>query len=262
MTNSQISEKHTILRCIIGSTLYGTANEDSDVDEMGVCIEPIENTIGFTEFEQDIHQSRTETGVMITESKVYSLRKFLRLALAGNPDVTPLFFVPAKFCTVSHAVGRQLQDLYPQVLSRLAGSRFLGYMTSQRQRMLGEQGQKRTNRPELIEKYGYDTKYAMQLLRLGIQGLELLTTGYLILPMQDKDREYLLDVRNGKFTINSILQRAGGLERLLKDSIDTSPLPKEPNTALIEDWMVQRYWEMWKANRLVADLQPRTDVIQ
>jgi uncharacterized protein len=34
-----------------------------------------------------------------------------------------------------------------------------------------------TNRPELVAVHGYDTKYAMHALRLGLQGIELLTTG-------------------------------------------------------------------------------------
>jgi len=46
--------------------------------------------------------------------------------------------------------------------------------------------------------YGFDTKYAMHMLRLGFQGVELLTTGRLSLPMREPERSYLLDVRRGR----------------------------------------------------------------
>ena len=46
--------------------------------------------------------------------------------------------------------------------------------------------------------YGFDTKYAMHMLRLGFQGVELLTTGRLSLPMREPERSFLLDVRRGK----------------------------------------------------------------
>ena len=42
--------------------------------------------------------------------------------------------------------------------------------------MTGQAGA-HTNRPELVAAHGYDTKYAMHALRLGLQGIELLTTG-------------------------------------------------------------------------------------
>ena len=46
------------------------------------------------------------------------------------------------------------------------------------------------NRPELIERFGYDTKYAMHALRLGFQGTEISTEARLSLPMQDHHRAY------------------------------------------------------------------------
>src|SRR5688572_31106775 len=45
----------------------------------------------------------------------------------------------------------------------------------------------RSHRPELEEMYGFDTKYAMHMLRLGFQGVELLTTGRLNLPMRSEE---------------------------------------------------------------------------
>jgi len=52
-------------------------------------------------------------------------------------------------------------------------------LQAQKQRLTGERGQKRIHRPELEEMYGFDTKCAMHMLRLGFQGVELLTTGRL-----------------------------------------------------------------------------------
>ena len=51
--------------------------------------------------------------------------------------------------------------------------------------MTGEPGA-HTNRPELVAVHGYDTKYAMHALRLGLQGVELLTTGRITLPVPDR----------------------------------------------------------------------------
>jgi hypothetical protein len=58
----------------------------------------------------------------------------------------------------------------------------------QRQRLVGERGQRDVNRVELIERFGYDTKYAMHMLRLGHQGVEFLESGRLTLPIRDPVR--------------------------------------------------------------------------
>ena len=261
-TSEEIARYYTILRVVVGSKLYGTDNAESDVDEMGVFVEPIEYVAGFSEIEQHIAQKRDAAGVMITESKIYSLRKFLRLALDGNPDVTPVLFVPESLHTVSRPLGTQMQALYPHIVSRKSGVKFLGYMESQRQRMLGERGQKKVNRPELLAKYGFDTKYAMQLLRLGINGVELLTTGRLQFPMTSKDRTSLKDVRGGRVSLNDILQQAGDLARQLKDAIDVSPLPAEGNRALVEDWMVTTYYRQWRDDLFRMEIDDRVAGIQ
>jgi hypothetical protein len=50
--------------------------------------------------------------------------------------------------------------------------------------MLSHEGKGRdVTRPELVEKHGYDTKFAAHMVRLGYQGVELLETGRFTLPL-------------------------------------------------------------------------------
>lgn len=250
----EMALKNTVIRVLNGSEAYGlNLGTSSDRDEMGVCVESLDAFGGFSEFEQYIHRTATErTGVSDQKSEagdldlvVYGLRKFLRLATQGNPSVLTLLYMQPEDCLQLTAVGRELQAMAPYIVSRQAGKRFLGYMESQRQRLLGERGQKKTNRPELEEKYGYDTKYAMHIVRLGLQGVELLSTGKITLPMTGEDRAFCLGIRTGKVTLDECLNRAGELERELKDLLDSSPLPEQPDLKLIQNWMLHMYWEQW-----------------
>lgn len=253
-THRVMAEKATIIRAVVGSTAHGLNLEGTDDrDEMGVCIESLESFGGFSEFEQYIYRSAAEReGKHDAPSQagdldliIYSLKKFLRLAMQGNPTVLNLLFV--KDCVAVDSRGRQLQDMSPHIISRVAGKRYLGYMESQRQRLLGERGQKKVNRPELEEKYGFDTKYAMHILRLGFQGVELLTTGRISLPMRESERVFVRAVREGQVPLHDVLQKAGDLERELKDLLDTSTLAEEPNRELVQDWMLNMYWQTWKS---------------
>jgi uncharacterized protein len=255
-----------ILMAPVGSTVHGlNLPGTDDLDLMGVCVENIDDAMGFSPFEQHIHRTAAEREGKVdaksqpgdTDLVVYSLRKYLRLALHGNPTILNLLYVPHNQCTVRPSLGAQLQELAPSIISRKAGRRYLGYLESQRQRLMGERGQKRSNRPELEALHGYDTKYAMQMLRLGFQGVELLSTGTISLPMPEPSRTYLMMVRRGEVPLEDVLQATGDKERELKDLLDTSPLSEEPNNALVEKWMLDVYFQNWKAREPLEELWRR-----
>lgn len=267
MTHDEVKanvERWTILRVPAGSNLHGLhLPGKDDRDETGVCIEPMDAAMGFTEFEQYIYRTATErTGKHDEPSQpgdldltIYGLRKFLRLAMQGNPQLIQMLFVPRELCVYRNSLGADLQALAPLIISRQAGKRYLGYLEAQRMRLLGERGQKKVNRPELEERFGFDTKYAMHILRLGFQGVELMTTGKLTLPMPEEHRAFVYATRCGEVPLQDALTKAGELERQIKDLLDDAPIPAEPARDAIEAWMIDRYFEMWKAQRVLIELQ-------
>ena len=255
-TTHEMAVQQTILRGLVGSTVHGLNVEDAieDRDEMGVCVEDVEHVVGFQRFEQVVYRTaairegranaRSRAGDL--DLVIYSLKKYLRLALNGNPTILILLFVRPEDCIIRTETGQALQDLAPKIVSRRAGHAFLGYLQAQRQRLTGERGQKNVNRPELVEKYGFDTKYAMHMLRLGYQGVELMETGRMSLPMREPERTWLRGVREGSTTLEECLRRATELEERLRTLLETSPLPERPDRAAVEPWMVGVYMERWR----------------
>jgi len=243
-----------ILYAVVGSKLCGLDTPESDTDEMGVCIEPLKHAYGLdAPFEQFV---RTGPDVVRDgpDLQIYGLRKFLRLALSGNPTIMTLLFAPQSHVLSGDARGFQLQEMAPRIVSKLAGKAFLGYMQAQRQRLTGERGQKGVNRPELVALHGYDTKYAMHVVRLGFQGVELMETGRLQLPMPEPSRTICRQLRAGCFDYQTVLTRAGELEAKLKDLIDGgSPLPEQPDREAVQTWMLRLYFRQWSAERSLED---------
>jgi len=278
----QEAESLTILRGTVGSVVSGLSiAEVPDRDEMAICIEPLSEAMGLgAPFEQLVYRSASErTGQHDAPSEggdldltIYSLRKYLRLALKGNPTVLTLLFLSLEKgqLSVQDARGSNLQALRPYIISRQAGKAFLGYLQAQRQRMLGERGNGGHGKPrgELTEKYGFDTKFAMHMLRLGFQGVELLETGSLSFPMKQPSRDYLIGVRRGEASIQDCLTKAGELEAHLKDLLDSSPLQAEPVVEPVEEFMLRTYFYAWSSRRahdqwpdptLFWAASPRTD---
>lgn len=252
---------HVLLKCEVGSGAHGVSIKGTDDrDEMGVCLEPLDEAFGLGRtFEQHIYRSAVEReGYEGAPSQpgdldltVYSLRKWCRLALNGNPTVLALLFAPIveqNELSIIRGSGQSLRANAHLFASRRAGERFLGYLQSQRQRLLGERGQKNVNRKDLVDKFGFDTKYAGHMLRLGYQGVEYLETGKLQLPMRDWERNKVISVRLGEVSLQDVLTETGDVERQLKDLLTTSVLPAEPETAKVEEWMLDLYQWWWYLN--------------
>lgn len=250
MTDREIAEHHTILRAVVGSNVHGLArNGQDDRDEMGVCLEPPECVIGLRRFEQWTHRTQPDgvrSGPGDLDVTIYSLRKWVRLALAGNPTVLILLYVPEASLVKASWYADELRALAPAFASKVAGQAFLGYLEAQRRRMTGEQGRKGTNRPELVAAYGYDTKYAMHALRLGLQGCEYLWTGRLTLPMSEHDRGMLMEVREGLVPLQEVAERIASIQEQLRQLLETSPLPPEPDRDRVEAFLLETYMTYWR----------------
>ena len=253
-----MAEASTILRCRVGSQAYGLSTEASDLDEKGVCVEPFETYCTLSgKFENYEYRSAAErTGKSDAPSEVgdldltiYSLEKFLRLATYGNPNIVELLFISGDSILEATQAGADLRDLYPAIISRQCGRRYLGYMEAQKQRLLGERGQMRVTRTDLIEAHGFDTKFASHMLRLGFQGVELLETGKLVLPLEGEVRDTLLAVKTGKWSLNEALQLAGDLETKVKDLIKDGPIRDQPDLATVEKFMRATYLATWETTR-------------
>lgn len=241
--------QNEILRCVVGSTLCGTdlpPSDDpdartSDVDQMGIVLETPDQLLGFSKpFEQHTHSE--------TDLTSFGLRKFLNLALKGNPTVLALFFVPTTPDRTLHTtpLAQQVQSLYPYMYSQQAGKAFLGYAQEQRDRLLGIKGQKRSGatRSDLVNAYGFDTKYAMHIIRLGIQGIEYLTSGRLTFPLPTEQRDLLLNIRTGRLTLEEVVEIADAIEGNLKFLIPNAP--PEPNRQRVEEFLLDTYLTQWK----------------
>lgn len=253
-----VVESTTILRGIVGSTVHGLHQGDQDDrDEMAIFLEPPEFLIGLRRarsgrslgpFEHYVERTQPEgarSGPGDLDLVAYGLRKWLRLATAGNPTVLLLLFSSEDSLIVCTEQGAALRELAPSIVSRKAGPHFVGYMRTQKERLIGTRGQRRVNRPELIEAHGFDTKYAMHVARLGYQGIELLTAGRLTLPMPEPERSRVMAIRRGEIPLADAIAEMDVIERRLRTAVDESPLPDEPDYEHVDAFLVDSYRTSW-----------------
>ena len=243
----QVAIDGLILRGLVGSTVHGLSNPGTDDrDEMGVCIEPPEYVVGLREFDHFVFRTQPEgvpSGPGDLDLTVYGLRRFCRLALKGSPTVLLLFFIEGEHLLARTAAGERLQELAPAFLSKRTGRAFLGYLGAQRRSLLGERHATRTR--ELSVEHGYDTKYAMHALRIAVQGIELLQTGRISLPVREPDRARLRAVRSGRVPLDEVVARLDDLTARLERLTAESDLPPSGDRERVDAFLVEAYREAW-----------------
>lgn len=98
-------------------------------------------------------------------------------------------------------------------------------------------------RLDLIQKFGYDCKFASHLLRLLDEGLQLLTEGTLTFPLPNNN--LIRDVKLGKYTLDQVLKMAEEKEKLVEQAYLLSPLPNTPNLTSIDQVQIDMLKEYW-----------------
>jgi hypothetical protein len=254
MTTQQVVTDNQILQVIVGSQLTGTNVETSDKDFMSIYVENKENVYGMAPSMDHLSVRTQPEGVRSgpddTDNLAYSLRKYLSLATGGNPSILMLLFAPRDMIVVDSAIGHELRDTRDAFLSQEAVKKFLGFMHAQHERMLGRGKQNRVpNRPELIEKYGYDTKYASHALRLAIQGYQLAKDGQIYLPMQPRDINLILDIRGGEVTKDRVSSLVSDYEWETQNLLNTNstvlrPKPDYETISEFSIWAHEFFWDM------------------
>ncbi|MDE2106293.1 MAG: nucleotidyltransferase domain-containing protein [Patescibacteria group bacterium] len=239
---------HLIQTFVGGSALHGVKVEgNDDLDLYGVFIEHPHLALGIKRFEDFVTSTapntrkNTNADVDVT---CYSLRKWASLAANGNPTILQFLFVP----TVAAAwAWKEIVSNSHLFLARSHAERYMGYASAQLLRMLGRKGNGRHGqRPELEAAHGYDTKAAMHLLRLLYEGIELMKYEHITLLRPESERQYLLSVREGKYSMEAVQEKAEELFSRLKEARDqATSLPLKTSEKAISKLLAKVYLEAW-----------------
>lgn len=249
MNEQQIAQENLIYKVQNGSHLYGTTIETSDTDFVGIFIPPKEYVLGIKRCDQVEYStklSKTKRNQKEdTDYTVYSLLKFIHLAMNNNPNIIELLYAPVN-CIIHRTVYSDILLAHRnEFLSKKAYHTFKGYAYAQRNKLMVKK-ENMTGRTELVEKYGYDTKFASHLIRLLMECHQILVEGTIILPLPQNN--YIRDIKLGEYTLDDIFVKAEELEKLVDLAYTTSTLQNRCNEEKINKLQINLLEYYWKNN--------------
>src|SRR2546430_426940 len=171
---------------------------------------------------------------------LYTLMKWAWLAAKGNPSALHFLFAPLEFTTETWDQCMARPEIF---LAKGHVKPFLGFADDQLKRLLGQKGQKNIHRAELEEQHGYDTKYAMHVIRLYGEAKELMEHGRITLPRPNRDE--LIEIRKGKYSLSEIRQMGTQLEAEALAAEATSPLPDTVDRDAISGLLAEVHLRFW-----------------
>jgi len=238
MNEKDIAENNLIFKGYAGSIAYGTNHQDSDMDVRGITIFPKEYYYGLLRFDQ--YENKEEDIV------IYNIKKFFELAVGCNPNIIELLFLPENCVLYTTDYWKMILVNKGLFLSKKVYYTCCGYSFAQLQKLKRPEINITGKRLELIQKYGYDVKFAEHCIRLLYEGIELLNDCNLILP--GFYNKQLLDIRRGVFKLEEVFKEAERLQKLIDEAYIKTKLPYTWDRDEVSDLLVKVIEEYWYNN--------------
>jgi predicted nucleotidyltransferase len=232
---------------ITGSEAYGVSSGGSDLDIAGFCIPRKQDVFphlkgeipGFgrqiKRFEawQQHHIDDPESGKQY-DFCIYSIVKFFSLCMENNPNMVDILFAPQRCVLHCTRIGSMVRERRHIFLHKGGWHKFKGYAYSQQHKMDIKNPQGK--RKEVVEKHGFDVKFAYHTVRLLLEIEQILSEQTLDL---ERNREVLKAIRRGEWAADQIRRFFQDKEVQLERLYHESPLPYKPDEEEIKSLLLE-----------------------
>jgi len=233
---------------ITGSVAYGVSSDTSDMDVVGYCIPRKEDVfphlrgeiLGFgnqvQRFEQwQQHHVLDKSSKQEYDFTIYSIVKYFQLAMDNNPNILDVLFVPNRCVLYCSPVAQMVRDNRKLFLHKGSHHKFRGYAYSQLHKIGTKTNSSNPKRQESIEKYGYDVKFAYHVVRLALEGEQILMEHDLDV---ERHREVLKSIRRGEWTEEKLRKWFDEKEKHLEELYTKSDLRNTPDEPAIKELLL------------------------
>lgn len=234
---------------VMGSQAYAVAEDDSDMDVYGWCI-PSRDMVfphlrgeipgfgtqiqRFEQFQQH-HINEKDYGKEY-DLNIYSVIKYFQLVMGNNPNMIDSLFTHQQCVIKSTKISDHVRDNRKIFLCKKAWHTFKGYAYQQMHKMRIKNPDPSSKRYEMIQKYGYDVKFAYHVVRLLNEVEQILVEHDLDL---HRNNDQLKAIRRGEWTIDQIEAYFFSKEKSLEETYAKSTLRHSPDEPAIKKILLE-----------------------
>ncbi len=231
-----------LFKTIVGSNLYGLARPDSDIDYRGFGMPGVSEIIGLKRQEQDESKSIAKN----TEGTIFSFNKYMWLLMKGNPTVFEIAFADKQFHIETDQLGMEVCEFARKnMVSQHVTKPYFAYFKAQRHEL---NHTKRTGkRFDLVQKYGYDTKFASHAVRLGYQYIDIATHGVFNPTLQGHQQSQCFAIKSGLVTLAEVNDILDDVDMKMINARENTKIPLEVNREVVDKFMVDIYYNFLKS---------------
>ena len=233
---------------ITGSVSYGVSSDTSDMDVVGFAIPPKDQVFPHLRgeiqgFGQQIEQfgQYQEHHLIDKDSRqeydftIYSIVKFFQLCMENNPNMVDSLFVPNRCVLYASPVAQMVRDSRKMFLHKGSYHKFRGYAYAQLHKIGTKANSQNPKRQESIDKYGFDLKFAYHVVRLALEGEQILVEHDLDI---ERSREVLKAIRRGEWTEEKLRGWFDEKEKHLEELYAKSDLRHSPDEDAIKELLM------------------------
>lgn len=236
---------------MMGSVAYAVSSDTSDMDIYGFCLPPKEivfphlagEIFGFgtqkKRFNQWQQHHINDPCAMQGKGRqydltVYNVVDYFNLLMQNNPNMVDSIFTPDNCVLHITRIGTMVREKRRLFLHKKCWHTFKGYAYAQMKKIRNKERESSARR-ELIEKFGYDTKFAYHLVRLMNEVEQIMVEHDLDLT---RNREQLKEIRNGGWTETQLEEYFAKKEVSLEEVYNKSTLRWGPDEPAIKELLL------------------------
>ena len=238
---------------IAGSHSYGCANaadqdDPSDIDCVGFWIPPKECVFPHLRGEIPGFSTPGPTFLKPWESKahdpdacggrgqdydikIFNIVPMFKLLMQCNPNLIDAIFTKQEEVLHTTEVGDMVRENRKLFLHKGCFPRFVSYASEQLHKMSAKNPKKGSKRADLRERFGFDVKFGMHLVRNLLQVEQILLEGDMDL---HRHSEHLKAIRRGDICEEEIQKWALDKKRQLGQAYANSKLPEGPDEKAVK----------------------------
>jgi len=242
---------NTQYETLMGSVAYGVSSDTSDMDIYGFCIPHKDDVFphlrgeipGFghqhQRFEQYQEHHLQDPDALAGHGRTYDIQifsivKYFDLLMQNNPNIIDSLFTPINCVLHCTTIGNMVRENRKKFLHKGSWFKFKGYAYSQLHK-IATKNPPVGKRKEIVDKFGYDTKFAYHVVRLLTEVEQIMLEGDINL---QQNNEQLKSIRRGEWTEPQIKSWAEAKEKELEVLYVNSKIQHKPDEPFIRQLLL------------------------